>query len=69
MRETYRSESYGSRCQPDKASISGVWLMDLVGIVVTELADDSLDPIVIVRSQTLSYEILEVQRSTLAFVV
>jgi hypothetical protein len=43
--------------------------MDLVGIVVTELANDSLDPIVIVGSKALSYEVLEVQGSGLAFVV
>lgn len=55
----YRPKSYGSCCQPYKASISGVWLMDLVGIVVAELADDSLDPIVVICSKTLPYEIFK----------
>lgn len=43
--------------------------MDLVGVVVTELADDFLDTIVIVGGETLAYEVLELQGSALAFII
>jgi hypothetical protein len=66
---TYRPKSNRSCCQPDKASIPGVWLMDLVRVVVTELADDFLDAVVIVASETLAYEVFELQGSTLAFII
>lgn len=60
IRVTYRPKSYGSSCQSDKASIPGVWLMDLVCVVVAELADYPLYPLMIACGKAFPYEVLEV---------
>lgn len=54
--QTYRAQGYRGRGQADEAAVPRMGLVDGIGIFVTELGDDALDPVEVCSGEGLADE-------------
>ena len=59
MEKCYRAKSNRNSCQTNQATVASIGLVNGVGIVVAQLIDDLMYLVVIVCSETFTYELLE----------
>lgn len=55
---THRAKGNGGGGQTDETSIASVWLVNSIGVLVTELLQYGLNPLVIFGGSELTYDSL-----------
>lgn len=66
---THRAQSYRGGSKPNETAISGMRLVDGIGILVAELRDDTLDPVIVICLERFADQAFKLQSAAFPLVV